>query len=187
MSNGSDQSEGPNDQQCQHCGLWFHSAGLLPHETNCDYAGSPHRLHELTDPYAIRRADDVDVEATVDGEGDPIGERTDADPALDPAPEPAPDPDPEATTAVTDGGDPEPVPNDWGRADPEPTDDDLDADPVDEDDDGCPECGSTVSIPISELADDLLDAAPELREYDELCRPCSTDGDGNLTEEAVVY
>lgn len=192
MSDGSDQSEGPNDQQCRHCGLWFHSAGLLPHETNCDFAGSPHRLHDLTDPYAIRRADDVDIEATVDGDSDPTeGESgaITADPGLEPAPDPAGEPAPEATATVTDGGEPEPVPDDWEAAEPEATDEPVDADPVDEpaDRDSCPTCGSTVSIPVDELPDKVLEAVPDLAEFDELCRPCSVTDDGTLAQEVEAY
>jgi hypothetical protein len=34
---GSKTPDHPTDQQCQHCGRWYSSKGIKPHERNCQY------------------------------------------------------------------------------------------------------------------------------------------------------
>lgn len=159
------------ESQCRHCGRWYSRRGVLNHEDNCDYRDVPHRVVDLTDPWAIRRADDVDVEATVDGD-------TSADPAADPVDTDEPQGDGAETTptAATDGG-PREVPDFGGGSDVvQEGDAPIDA-PDSSDDPTCPKCGSSDVAPVDDLPEGLLRAAPALAAREWVCVPCSTEGD----------
>lgn len=197
MAGGSTEKE-DGDRQCVHCGLWWSMAGLQNHEDNCDYRAVDRRVLELTDPFAIERAPEVDAEAALDaGEGRPEdateapgpspGPSPEPDPAGGPGPEPESGPDvaPEAGATRTDGG-PQAVPTDFedvaGDADDTPAPD------VDEEAEGCPNCGpDSTSMDVEEIPEPVLDAQPELHDYEEICIDCSTDAEGHLTGEAVVW
>ena len=55
MSGGSREKEDSIEQQCRHCGLWFHTAGLQEHERNCDFREFDVRLQEIEDNVTLAR------------------------------------------------------------------------------------------------------------------------------------
>ena len=55
MSGGSCEKEDALEQQCQHCGRWFHTSGLHVHEQHCDFQDYEVRLHPLKDTRTIER------------------------------------------------------------------------------------------------------------------------------------
>lgn len=183
MTGGSASKEGDDDNQCIHCGRWYARAGVQSHEANCDWQSTDRRMHDLVDPLAIMRADDVDVDDIEEADVDP--DPPGATPGGDPGGTPMEDPDigDSASETRADGG-PSSVPTDFDDVQDGGDAGGSDSDP---DPDGCPECGGDWSMPVAELPDEVLEAAPDLREYDKLCVPCSTDDEGNLTDEAVVY
>lgn len=194
MSAGSAASEGDDDHQCRHCGRWYSRAGLGAHERHCDWSQSEKRMHDLVDPLAVMRVDDVGLEE-IDADGDDVDPAsTPPNPGPNPGPDPAdgpgpdPDRDPSPSPTRTDGG-PSAVPDDWSSddvggagADRETVDVDLGNDST-----GCPSCGSTDSRRIDDLPDEVLEAEPALRQYDRYCSPCSTDVNGTLTSTLEVF
>ena len=80
MAGGSTSAESDDDQQCIHCGRWFGSPGLLPHERNCEWQDSDRRMQPLEDPLAKTRADDVDAGDLEDAAPEPHAETIMDDP-----------------------------------------------------------------------------------------------------------
>jgi rubredoxin len=173
MSGGSFEREGPRDVQCSNCGLFFDTAGVVSHETTCDYPEEREPLVEIErsrDAVAIRprqvdrpgiddadehqEADEIEIEIEADIDVDEEFPRA----AVDEFDQPS---DPRA---ATDGGvSPLPVP-----------DNAVDVDDAGEhqeagDDVECPECGSPHVYPVDDLPGWVLKAVPDLTEYDMVC------------------
>jgi len=86
--------------------------------------------------------------------------------------------------ARTDGG-AMPVPDKWGHdddAEAQVSDDDLEDEP-----EGCPECGATEWFNPGDLPPSVLEQAPDLADHDRACMPCSTTDEGDLAETVEVY
>jgi hypothetical protein len=60
-------------------------------------------------------------------------------------------------------------------------------DEPDDPDPSCPECGSTDWFDPTGLPTQVLDARPQLTEYDRCCYPCSTDDEGRLSDQIEAY
>jgi len=184
MAGGSREQESEDEQQCQHCGLWFGSEGVLNHEKHCDLAGFDARKVELVCPVTILRADDVEVEEVASPESEsPEEVASEASP----------------TTPEEAGGDPaEGRVEDGMRADGGPMeipefgeDDEAGADGA-ESEATCPGCdrpasSEEVETPREALPDEVLERHGELKTVDHICRPCSTDADGNWTSPVEVF
>jgi len=187
MAGGSREQESENDQQCQHCGLWFGSEGVLNHEQHCDLAEYDARKVDLSCPTTLLRAGEVEVGADPDGDRDDRDdvEEESADDLAPDAPSPAPEGATSDPTATGDGmradGGPMAV----------PTFEDSESDESAAESDEtttCPSCGGEdVEAPEDALPREALTAKPALRDFEFICVPCSTDDDGHWTSPVEVF
>lgn len=193
MAGGSPDPEDVTDQQCQHCGLYYASEGVLSHEENCDFAGHDVRLQELEDDQAKARAglvnDTQEVHDLADGAGASLeDDLEDEETVVDVAPGPGPDPGatPPGDPAETDGGQRADLPSFEQSFDPEEhLEDDDDDGGEDDEEPVCEKCGGPVH-PMDVLPDRVLEEDPELREQRGVCLPCSMDDEGNWTSPIEV-
>ncbi len=186
MAGGSEEAESDDDRQCQHCGLWFAPEGVLPHERNCDLAGFARRLVDLTDPFAVQRADDVSLDEVDHGPEpeSPDAVASDAPPSPgdraggDPSPVEAVDGVEEVEEVATDGG-PKEIPE-FGSSE------EAESAGASEDVTTCPGCdrpatADEIQTPREVLPDEVVEQHGELKRVDHICVPCSTDDSGNWT------
>ncbi len=185
MAGGSREQETENDQQCQHCGLWFGSEGVQNHEQHCDLADFETRKVELSCPATLLRAGEVEVGADPDGDRDDRDEVEAESPddlaadAPSPAPEGATSDPPSASDGMRADGGPMAVPE-FEESGPDLADDKSASCP------GCDAPADEVGTPEL-LPDEVLQEHPELRDFDRLCVECSTDDSGNWTSPVEVF
>jgi hypothetical protein len=192
MAGGSREPESEDDQQCQHCGLWWASGGVQSHENNCDWQGVEKTILSLECPHALLRAGKMPTERTtedtrivedaeqVEEIGPPVeGDRAaEVEAGSDPGPNPGATPthDPSSTEARTDGG-PMSVPS-------------FKSENADESEDEttCEGCGgANLDDPEAALPEEALESKPEVREFDYICLDCSTDENGTWQNPIEVF
>lgn len=185
MAGGSREQESETDEQCQFCGLWFGTAGVLNHEEHCDLEGFDARKVSLECPTTLLRAGEVEIGDDPAGEAEAVETESPDDLATD-----APSPAPEGAT-----GDPQSeMRADGGpMAVPEFSDSDSEAETAatpDEIEATCPGCGAPASVcetPSEVLPDDVVEKYDDLKTIDYICVPCSTDEWGNWTDPVEVF
>jgi hypothetical protein len=192
MAGGSHTPDADDDRQCQHCGLWFSSRGVLSHEETCDLADHDTRLEDLEDPQARMRADlsphpedgeESDVDAAGPDSLDNVIDATDHAGAGDDVQEASAEPE-----AATDGG-----PRDLPTFDEDAGADDLEdvtessGDPSpstgDNEAETCPNCDAgEEQLAAANVVADVIGIPDDhdVREHDLACLACAT-----VDEESV--
>jgi hypothetical protein len=130
MSGGSREPDGPDDYQCQNCGLWFARIGLTQHENGCRHPEWAEPLVPLVDvdEHPMMGGATEDEEDALEGDQEDVVD----------------EPAPAEPVAATDGGNPI-----FDGPEPTPTTDGGDP----SDDPSCPECDGNVFFDASEHTD----------------------------------
>lgn len=192
MSNGSREPETPKDVQCEHCGRYYRHDGIHGHEPNCPLKGEDVTIVPIVgseDPSGpvtpgARTPDEPDDGEDAGGRT-PIAEVRDGGELTPPAPD-LEDSElvDEPADAATDGGRTElPTPD----LEPDRSDDPPVSIANDESDEECPSCGTTDTLPIDDLVDELPDrfvAAAGLQRHARFCPDCTEATDSGIQTEA---